>query len=218
MTLSSRASPRPKSGMGAKFAGGNPDAARGRDPDEFYPTPPAVTRALFRHYHQHLEGATVWEPCAGDGAMADELLLCGAKRVVCSDTKPRSVSEVRWPGGCSPYRIIKGDVLATKAMPAVDAIITNPPFDIAAGIIHHILTLPGGPPPFLALVLKATYWHSSRRGDLFDRFPPTAVHPLRWRPDFKNLGAPTMDIMWSVWDVRERDSVTTYEPFDHPGA
>lgn len=212
--MSTSTPPRPKRGMGGKMAGGNPDPTRGRDPDEFYPTPPAVTRALFNHYQEKLSGSTVWEPCAGDGTMADTLLACGVRKVVCSDIKPRFTYHRANPN--PPYRIIQGDALKATTMPAVDAIITNPPFDIAADLIHHMLTLKGGPPQFLAMVLKATFWHARRRADLFERFPPTAVHPLRWRPDFKELGAPTMEIMWTVWDADEQDSLTTYEPFDHP--
>ncbi len=195
---------RPKRGMGGKMAGGNPDAARGRDPDDFYATPPNVTRALYAYYEEALAGATVWEPCAGDGLMAETLIDCGVSRVVCSDLNPRTLR------AHSPInRIVRGDVLATRSLPAVDAVITNPPFNIAEEIIHHILTLPGGPPPFLALVLKSTFWHAARRAELFEKFTPSAIHPLRWRPDFKNLGAPTMEIMWCVW---------TFEPGERPGS
>lgn len=193
--------------LGSKMAGGNPDPARGRDPDEFYPTPAAVTRALFREYRTHLEDAVVWEPCAGDGAMATTLLECGAKAVLCSDVKPRPSLE---------HKIVQIDVLQAKRLPTCDAVVTNPPFDIAADIIHHILTRPNGPPQLLALVLKASYWHSARRAALYDRFTPTSIHPLRWRPDFKNLGAPTMEIMWCVWDERKRGKPTLYEPMDRP--
>lgn len=194
-------------GLGSKMAGGNPDPARGRDPDEFYPTPPAVTRALYNAYTPHLEGAVVWEPCAGDGAMASTLLACGAKAVLCSDVKPRPTAA---------HKIVALDVLKATRLPAVHAVVTNPPFDVAADIIHHILTLPGGPPQLLALVLKASYWHSARRAALYRKFPPTTIHPLRWRPDFKNLGAPTMEIMWCVWDAQNAGMTTTYEPMDRP--
>lgn len=199
---------RPKKGMGAKMAGGNPNAARGRDPDEFYPTPPEVTRALVDRYPAFLYDAVVWECCAGDGTMARTLLECGVRKVLATDIKPRI------PVNGSP-KLFKADVLATRKMPLVDAVVTNPPFDIAEEIIHHILALEDGPPLFLGLVLKATFWHAMRRAPLFQRFRPSAVHPLRWRPDFKNLGAPTMEIMWCVWSPRD-PGTTHYEPLDRP--
>ena len=202
-------SARPKRGLGAKMAGGNPDPTRGREEDDFYPTPPLVTRAIVLAY-PHLQGQTVWEPCAGDGAMADALLAGGVGRVVCSDINPR-------PRLGAPYRILQGDALAVRALPRVDAIITNPPFIIAERLIRHIMTLPNGPPQYVAMVLKGSYWHAATRKALFEEFPPTTVHPLRWRPDFKDLGGPTMEFQWSVWDAAEEpDSLTTYEPLDRP--
>lgn len=199
-------------GLGAKMAGGNPDPERGRAARDFYPTPSAVTRALARHYSGTLGGAKVWEPCAGDGAMAHVLLQEGAARVVCSDIDPLPPAfDLRGE------KIIRGDALKTKRLPPVRAVVTNPPFNIAADLIDHILCLPDGPPLFMALVLKATYWHSSRRAALWKRHEPFAIHPLRWRPDFKNLGAPTMDIMWCVWRPKPAQQPTVYVPFDHPG-
>jgi hypothetical protein len=203
---------KPMRGMGAKMAGGNPNPARGRAPNDFYATPAPVTRALYRRYKDLLEGATVWEPCAGDGAMADTLLDSGVARVICTDLNPLPARRANPPYG----RIMASDALTLRKLPAgLDAVVTNPPFNIAAEFIHHMLAVEGGPPPLLAVVLKSTFWHARSRADLFDKHPPTAVHPLRWRPDFKNLGAPTMEIMWTVW-LKGDDFVTTYEPFDFP--
>lgn len=194
-------------GIGSKMAGGNPDPSRGRDPDEFYPTPAEVTQALVVRYPM-LEGATVWEPCAGDGTMAGTLLDHGASKVVCSDLTPR-------PPVRAGLQIGVLDVLKVSRLPAVDAIVTNPPFDIAHAIIPHILGLRGDRPPLVALVLKATYWHAVRRHSLFLRFRPSAIHPLLWRPDFKGLGAPTMEIMWCVWNSLNPNH-TVYEPLERP--
>ena len=155
----------------------------------------------------------MWEPCAGDGALANALLDFGVRQVVCSDLVPKPQRRVNGP------IINKGDVFSVRTMPAVDAVITNPPFSIAPDLIHKMLTIAGGPPPFLALVLKSTFWHARSRKDLFERFPPTAVHPLRWRPDFLGLGAPTMEVMWCVWEHDPLDPEpyeTSYIPFDHP--
>lgn len=193
----------PKSGMGAKMAGGSPDPSRGRATDDFYATPDAVTRALAIEYADVLRGAAVWEPCAGDGAMMRTLLAEGVGKVVGSDINPQA------PG------IVKLDVFERTNLPLVQAVITNPPFFLAAEMIEHILGLVNGPPQLLAVVLKATFWHASSRFPLFRRHPPTTIHPLLWRPDFKNLGGPTMEIMWCVWE-RGNELETAYVPLPHP--
>ena len=38
-----------------------------------------------------------------------------------------------------------------------------------------------------------------KRIDLFNSNPPAFVLPLSWRPDFGGGGAPTMDVLWTVW-------------------
>jgi hypothetical protein len=197
------------SGIGGKMAGGNPHADRGREDDDYYPTPPAVTRALVIEY-PWLKGKTVWEPCAGDGKMAATLLDAGIGQVCCTELNPR-------PPVRPDLKIGRGDVFHYTVLPGVDAVITNPPFMLAPTMIPHILGLEGGPPQFLALVLKATFWHAARRHKLFKKHPPTGIHPLLWRPDFLNKGAPTMEIMWCVWDQAEAGSEAIYVPLPHPG-
>jgi hypothetical protein len=190
-------------GLGAAIAGGNPK--NGRQADDFYPTPPDVTRALCTRYADVLHGGVVWEPCAGDGAMMDEIKRCCRNVVVGSDIEPRRAD------------ISKLDVLADDG-PAFSMIITNPPFKIAEKIIHKVLNKKR--PTFFALVLKATFWHAQRRRWLFLNHRPYAIHPLLWRPDFLGLGAPTMDVMWCVWRYDEDGSYmnlyTAYEPLDRP--
>lgn len=189
--------------------GGNPDAERGRDPDEHYPTPEAVTRALCLRYPEYIGGARILEPCAAGGMMADVLDAHGAK-TICSDIKP-----LPSPTG----RVVRrADLFSLTKCPAgLDGLVTNPPWNIAGSMISHILGLPGGPIPFVAMVLKGSFWHVAKRAELFIRFPPTVVHPLLWRPDFKNLGAPTMEVCWSVWiDGGTVPFETKYEPLFHP--
>jgi hypothetical protein len=192
--------------------GGNPDPKRGRSEDDFYPTPDDVTVALMNRWGaDHIRGRYVLEPCAGDGAMSHTLARCGALSVTSSDIAPRPMAEWR------VKRIHTADVFSmTRWPPYLHACVTNPPFFLAARMIPHILGLEAGPPPFLALVLKATFWHAIRRYKLFRQHPPTAVHPLLWRPDFLKLGAPTMEVMWCVW-VQGVDAPTIYEPMERPG-
>ncbi len=197
-------------GLGAMMAGGNPDAERGRADNDFYATPPPVTAALFDAYRHRLHGATIWEPCAGDGTMARTLLNRGAGHVACTDLHPQPSVDPR-------VKIGTLDLLRAVTMPKVHAVVTNPPFDVAEPMIRRLMTLDGGPPPFLALMLKATYWHAAGRSEMFAHYTPTAVHPLTWRPDFKNLGRPTMEVMWCVWDsFAPMLPDPAYRPLHHP--
>jgi hypothetical protein len=141
--------------------------------------------------------------------MATTLLEEGARQVACTDIHPR-------PAVTPGLTIRAADVFGFTKLPAVDAIVTNPPFMLAARMINHILGLPGGPPPFLALVLKATFWHAAKRHRLFQHYTPTAIHPLLWRPDFLQKGAPTMEIMWCVWDRADAGTEPIYAPLPAP--
>jgi hypothetical protein len=175
-------------GIGAAMAGGNP--TEGRQKNDFYPTPPEVTHALMRA--QTFTGE-ILEPACGDGSMARVIASYG-HTVRSSDLIDRGYGEV------------KDFFEITEA----ENIITNPPFDLAVRFIEHGLSLN---PRKMALVLKASFWHAIRRWPLFQKHPPMTVHPLLWRPDFLNKGAPTMEVMWCVWD-RHRERATTYEPLE----
>lgn len=166
-----------------------------RQRNDFYPTPPEVTRALLESYDFD---SHIWEPCAGDGAMTDVL---------------KGYGFITYSSDIDPQRedIEKFDFLKMKYKLA-DAIITNPPFSIAEDIIRKCLELDVSQ---FALLLKSTYWHAKRRTDLFYENTPAAILPLNWRPDFLNKGAPTMDVMWCVWDKNWKEK-TTYAILEKP--
>lgn len=183
--------------LGRAMAGGRP---AGREDHDFYPTPADCTRALIAAEESWICEKPVWEPACGDGAIArvlEEEALC---RVVATDLIDRGYGE----GGV--------DFLAARELLA-PFIVTNPPFSVAAQFISHALeTLKA---PYLALLLKATYWHAAGRLPLYERRPPSAIYPLTWRPDFLNKGAPTMDVAWVVWRPVAWPH-TVYKPLARP--
>jgi hypothetical protein len=210
-----------KGGIGSKMAGGNPHPARGREKDDFYATPHAVTEALVLEYRHRFHNAYIFEPCAGDGAMAESIIKTADKcytpvaGVYATDIAPRSEAVHQK----NVFDITRDTLAAAK----VSIVVTNPPFNIAPEIIQHFGTVAGVDAPvnerypmMFALVLKATFWQAARRAVLFRRWPPLVIHPLLWRPDFKSLGAPTMDIMWCVWDSVRFGAPTAYVPFRRP--
>ena len=183
--------------LGAMMVGG----AGERQPGDFYPTPAEVTEVLLdRHCVLPPETAgSVWEPFSGDDAIVGRLEARGYT-VNASDIEPRG-------------RGIQADFL-TAALPAgTVSIVTNPPFQNAAAMIRHALSHELG---FVAMLLKATFWHAANRQPLFRHNPPSYIHPLTWRPDFLGLGRPTMEVAWCVWTAGG-NGITAYEPLSRPG-
>lgn len=159
-----------------------------RKPADFYPTPPDVTYSLRPHIIDLVpEGSLVLEPACGDGAMALALEECGYDVYA---------SDLREDSGYGDGGV---DFLATDFSDlGYDAVITNPPFNIADKFIEHSLKQA----PVVAMLLKSQYWHAAKRRSLFEAHRPTKVLPLTWRPSFleKERGnSPLMDVMWVVW-------------------
>jgi hypothetical protein len=175
--------------LGTAMAGGNP--ILGREDRDFYPTPAEVTRALLAV--ESFAGA-IWEPACGDDAIVREFEACG-HRVVATDICPLG----------------KGKKLDFFAVPPrkVANIVTNPPFDLAEKFIRHGLAMQ---PDKLCLMLKASYWHAVTRQPLYAECKPARIYPLTWRPDFMQLGRPTMEVMWCVWDATHDGSDPRYIP------
>jgi len=162
---------------------------------DFYPTPPEVTIALMEFLK--LKPCRIWECASGNGAMADVLKNYG-----------HDVIETDLNTGT--------DYLESKYN--VDAIITNPPFNLSAQFIEKAL----GEADIVAMVLKSQYWHAKSRTELFEKYKPAYILPLTWRPDFLyqerikggKTGSPTLEIIWTVWIKGNTDS--KYIPLPKP--
>ena len=158
---------------------------------DFYPTPKDVTIALMDFLDIPCS-YNVWEPAYGNGAMATIIDRYVTRPVFCTD-------------------IIYGDdFLNTNCPENINAIITNPPFNLSAQFIEKAVK----EADVVAMLLKSQYWHAASRTSLFEKYPPTWVLPLNWRPDFLEYerkegdkkGAPTMEVAWSVWIKGDTDT------------
>lgn len=186
-------------GIGAAMAGGKKGAAspRERQHADWYPTPENVTQVLLDRVS--FEGA-ISEPCCGDGSLA-KVMEDRGYHVIGTDLHDRG------------YGIGHGkafDILKMKELPAPN-VVTNPPFNIAAEIIDHVMSLQ---PDKMALLLKASFWHAKSRQKLFEKYRPSRIYALTWRPDFLHLKRPTMEVMWCVWE--KGVDVTVYETVGKP--
>lgn len=172
---------------------------RERERDDFYPTPPEPTRALLRAEAAHLARfPAIWEPAAGDGAMAREIEAAGH---VClaSDLVDRGCgAELR-------------DFFAYEA-PRAPAIITNPPYfeinsrDGKGRWVEHALGALGA--SYMAVLLNWNWFCAAGLDPVLRRFPPARVYAICWKVDFTGAGAPPMNSAWVVWDDRAEPGPT----------
>jgi methylase of polypeptide subunit release factors len=174
-----------------------------RHRQDFYATPHACTVAFVRQEFEHLLNySRIWEPAAGTGAILHILHEFGFKTVA-SDIVDRGV----------PGVVLKSFTEFDEAL--ADCIVTNPPYGSRAPekFVRHALRLSI---PYIALFLKANYFHTIERLRLYSIWAPTAIYPLTWRPDWTGEGSPTMDMTWFVWDAKRKGQV--FKPLAHPVA
>lgn len=161
-----------------------------READDFYPTPPEVTRALLAVEGDRLLGlGSVWEPAAGDGAMAREIEAFGLP-VILSDLIDR---------GCRAEIRSFYDFSITMA----PAIVTNPPYceinarDGKGRWLTHSLGLGA---QYVALFLNWDWPAAAGLSGLLARHPISRVYVCRWKVDFTGKGTPPQRNAWFIWD------------------
>lgn len=163
--------------------------------NDFYPSPIECTTSLLAKEMPYLKGQKILEPCCGDGAIS-KILEANGLDVFSTDLIYRG------------YGIGNTDFL-TMSHTDCGAIVTNPPFNLASEFIEHSLgTLKVD---YLAVIVKAHFWHAKKRQALFRKYPPAMLYAMTWRPDFLQKGAPTMDFIWTVW---RKSEVTQYALLD----
>ncbi len=186
----------------------SPKTDPNRPKSDFYPTlDPDVTIALCRFLADEAgilaPFSTVWEPACGEGHMA-EVLEGEGFGVIATTLEDMGYGETFY------------DFLREPPVDDYEWIITNPPFSLSGRFINRAH---GHGKPF-AFLLKSQYWHAAVRYPLFMRCRPRFILPLTWRPNFypeeRRTGAPTMDVLWCVWDGSEIVERTEFVPLQRP--
>jgi hypothetical protein len=168
-----------------------------RDPHDYYPTPWEPTHAFLNAERQHILGAmrfdthngAIWEPAAGDGAMARVMEVQGLP-VYCSDLVDRGLPfcEIR---DFFDFQTPRGEVL-----------ITNPPYALtsARGKARWILHARSLGVRYMALLLNWDWCAAKALAPVLDEWPISRVYVCRWKVDFTGKGAPPQRNAWFVWD------------------
>jgi hypothetical protein len=167
-------------------AGRHALAERGAD---LYETPPCAVEALLSV--EHLPHG-IWEPAAGRGAIVNVLRNHG-HAVTASDLIDYGFS-----------LDFAGDFLATAKAPAdCEAIVTDPPYQIADQFARHALDLA----PRVYLLLRLAFLESERRRDILEQRGLRAVHVFRKRlPMMHRDGwegpraSSSISFAWFCWD------------------
>lgn len=161
-----------------------------RDGDDFYPTPPEPTRAFCKAEGLYLKRfEKILEPCAGDGAMANDLSECLGMKVEKSDICDR---------GCGAEIKSFYDV---KSIEEKTCIITNPPFNLCHGdapFIRHALDELKA--TYVAMLLPWNWLGAKSKANFWNGHPCSRIYLMRWRIDFTGMGSPPMLNAWYVWD------------------
>jgi hypothetical protein len=177
--------------------------------DAYFSPPEAVASLLA------LEAATLprslWEPAAGDGAIARPLQAAGY-RVVASD-----IVDYGW-GDCETGV----DYLKAAARPGVEGIVTNPPYRLAVQFAIKALRETG----YVALLLRTNFLESTERLPFFRQSPPARIWissrrlPMMHRFGWQGPTAPSNTCYaWFVWHqaAPQKQIVSWFDWHEHRG-
>lgn len=168
-----------------------------------YWTNPWMTNELFKHVRMYIPTA-VWEPAAGRGDMSHALAMNSCE-VYSSDI---DMSEFDYP--MVPQREIS--FFDAYEVPELEdgpcqAIITNPPYNIADKFIRHGLSFFDQGVRFMAMLMRSEFNSGKTRADLFGECPHymgelvLTTRP-RWDygdPDAPETAAPRHNFSWFMW-------------------
>jgi hypothetical protein len=165
-------------------------------PQDFYATPPWPTEVLL--HCVRLPKGKIWEPCCGNGAMA-EVLKANGRDVVATDLEDRGYGE----GG--------RDFLLEDRLPdGVTAIVTNPPYGrrgekLLIKIIVHALELLRPVGGMLALLVPIQWAAGQEASELCQPTKPEHVATVVLADRINWIGIPAKNRgnhnhCWLVWD------------------
>lgn len=176
------------------------DSGYARKERDLYETPEWVTECL----HPHLPGYAlhrIWEPAAATGKMVNVFRAWGAGWCATDIAPPEE-----W--------MTAADFLAQKMamgspVPAISAIITNPPYELGREFCEHALRLMEPVNGVVAMLMRTDFDHAKGRSHLFRDCPAFAkklvlMKRIVWfvEADGKPKASPSYNHAWFIWDWR----------------
>lgn len=155
------------------------DSGYQRKERDLYETPEWATEAVLPHLPI---GLAIWEPAAATGKMARVL-------------QAKLATDIDAPGGNLNF-------LTQKMPDGLNAIITNPPYELAQEFIQHALQLTN-PAGLVGMLLRTDYDHAASRQHLFSRckqFKKKLVLTKRIKWFENSDGQPSFNHAWFLWD------------------
>jgi hypothetical protein len=170
--------------MPIHVTGGNHGSPRSTRGVEFYATPRCAVIPLLAKVQLP---NVVWDPCGSDDSELAATLREAGKQVFCNDITADGVD----------FRTRR------EAPSAAEAIVTNPPFSLAADFVMHGLTLVRR----ICILERIQFLESESRGELFDAGKLMRVFVFRNRvPRMHASGwegpraSPAMVLAWFIFD------------------
>ena len=150
-----------------------------------YETPEWVTRALVPNLPLESRPMRIWEPACGSGKMVRALEAMGHV-VVASDISDGA--------DFFSYQCRMNDA---------EAIITNPPYNLATEFIRHALELTARS-GLVAMLLRTDFDHANSRRELFTVCPfwkkVVLTRRIKWFEE--STGSPSFNHAWFIWNWR----------------
>lgn len=161
---------------------------------DLYETPEWVTEALLPHLRPL---RIIWEPACGSGKMYR--VLARTAEVWGCDIEPGD-------------GFIQADFLGPTPRVAVDnadAIITNPPYELATAFCEQAVSRMAGNRGLVAMLLRTDFDHAKSRTGLFRDCPVFAkkivlMKRITWfvEDNGKPKASPSFNHAWYIWDWR----------------
>ena len=160
-----------------------------REKDDFYATPSESTSALL-NVEEFVGG--IYEPCCGQGHIANVLKDIGGYEVEASDLIDRG------------YGTPRIDFLMERTRR--DNIVTNPPYKNALDFAEQAINLSKRK---VALLLKLNFLEGVARYKFFKEHPPKTVWVFSQRQSLMKNGTPysggMMALAWFVWEKNNNE-------------
>ncbi len=179
------------------------DSGYARQERDLYETPEWATEALLPHLSKYRKDSA-WEPAAGSGKMA-RVLEQHFERVYRWD-----ISDENRDGG-----IVADFLLFDEEPDGYQAIITNPPYELATEFCVQAMRLTESRGGMVAMLLRTDFDHAKSRTHLFRDCPAFSkklvlMKRICWfvEDNGKPKASPSFNHAWYIWDWRHEGAPT----------